>query len=262
MKQTTEILITLVRQLTRITESSAPFLSNLVGIELLNEPQPGSNHAVLEQWYIETSRAIRQVNPHIPIFIGDSWSTDHYASFVERQSSHSALPFLVLDHHLYRCFTDSDTNTTVQQHVSNLSDPNSNTVQMLARVSQKLSAPSVGGALVIGEWSGALNPGSLHGIENEIEHRRDFVKAQLALYEAHCAGWFFWTYKKESTGDKGWSLLDAVSAGVFPLVVGLRCGSYVSNKDRERSLRKQSASNQALGRIRIYLMMFKVMGSV
>lgn len=245
MKHTTQTLITLLEQLTRFAQSHNPPLSNLVGIELINEPASDHNHSMLEGWYTETSVALRRIDPSIPIYIGDAWMTDHYASFIERQSGR--LPFLVLDHHLYRCFTESDANTTVEQHVTNLSEPNSDTAQMLGRVSQKLGAQSVGGALVIGEWSGALNPGSLQGLENDIESRRNFVRAQLALFDVHCAGWYFWTYKKEQSGDKGWSLTDAVSAGVFPLVVGLRCDVEHLRHDYDRPSRRQIAKDGAFG---------------
>ncbi|KAK7685459.1 hypothetical protein QCA50_011322 [Cerrena zonata] len=250
MKHTTQVLITLLEQLTQFAQSHNPPLSNLVGIELINEPQPDNNHPMLERWYVETSSALRRINPHIPIYIGDSWMTDQYAAFIERQSGD--LPFFVLDHHLYRCFTESDANTSVEQHIAHLSDPNSNTAQILRRVSQKLSAQSVGGALVIGEWSGALNPGSLQGIGNDIEARRNFVGVQLTLYEEHCAGWYFWTYKKEHPGDKGWSLTDAVSAGVFPSVVGLRCNPEHLRYDQDRPSRKQVAKDSAFGQHMAY----------
>jgi len=51
--------------------------------------------------------------------------------------------------------------------------------------------------------------------EQETNARKDYIYAQLQLYERHCAGWFFWTYKKEQSGDRGWSLRDAVASGVF-----------------------------------------------
>ena len=91
---------------------------------------------------------------------------------------------------------------------------------MLASVSEKLGRAGVG--IVIGEWSGALNPGSLQRPGKEFEERRDFVSAQLALFDKYCGGWFFWTYKKEHRGDSGWSWQDAVEGGTFPTSVGIK----------------------------------------
>lgn len=88
---------------------------------------------------------------------------------------------------------------------------------MLASVAEKIGR--AGGGIVIGEWSGALNPGSLTGKPNE---QKDFINAQLQLFEKYCSGWFFWTYKKQYLGDTGWSFRDAVEAGMFPNFVGIK----------------------------------------
>lgn len=115
---------------------------------------------------------------------------------------------------------------------------------MFARVSQKLEGAGCG--LVVGEWSGGLNPGSLQGVGNKDGARREFVEAQLQLYERYCAGWFFWTYKKEHEGDNGWSFRDAVGAGVFPGFVGLRAQRPVGD-DPARMGRRDAARDGALG---------------
>lgn len=91
-------------------------------------------------------------------------------------------------------------------------------------VSEKLGrVPGGGSGFVVGEWSGALNPGSLHGsTTGGWEETKNYIEAQLRLYDKTCAGWFFWTFKKQHPGDKGWSLRDAVGAGTFPDRVGLK----------------------------------------
>lgn len=235
MAHTIHVLSVLVTHLNNFCSSQEPPLRNVVGIELLNEPTMNSS---LDKWYINAIHALRQID-RIPVYIGDSWATDQYARFIH---SHTAdIPFTILDHHLYRCFTQADGNTLASQHVKNLSDAGADTPQMFARVSQKLE--EAGSGLIVGEWSGALNPGSLVGGENDLNVRKDFVNAQLALYEKFCAGYFFWTYKKEHPGDKGWSLRDAVDAGVFPSRVGLEAS--VIREDTERDLRKTQARETA-----------------
>ncbi|THH00439.1 hypothetical protein EW026_g2083 [Hermanssonia centrifuga] len=238
MTHTIHVLSVLLTQLNAFGASHNPPLPNVVGIELLNEPQ---HNGSLERWYLDAIRSLRQIDPSIPLYIGDSWRTDQYASFIETHQS--AIPFTVLDHHLYRCFTQGDASTSVSQHIQNLTNPNDGTPQMLARVSQKIQA--AGGGLVVGEWSGALNPGSLHGVGNEVEMRKAYISAQLALYEEHCAGYYFWTYKKEHAGDKGWSFKDAVGAGVFPSRVGL--GRNLVRDDPQRQMRRDQLCDHALG---------------
>ncbi|KIP05944.1 glycoside hydrolase family 5 protein [Phlebiopsis gigantea 11061_1 CR5-6] len=240
MTHTLHVLSVLVTQLDRFCRSSDPPLANVLGIELLNEPQQDPS---LEKWYLDAIRTVRSQDPSIPVYIGDSWSTDQYAGFIESHAS--AIPFTVLDHHLYRCFTQGDASTPATRHAHNLRDASSGTPQMFARVSQKVQG--AGGALVVGEWSGALNPGSLHGIADDTGVRREYIAAQLALYEQHCAGSFFWTYKKEHPGDKGWSLRDAVAAGVFPSRVGLGNRDAVLREDPQRPTRRSHACDAALG---------------
>ncbi|OBZ65555.1 Glucan 1,3-beta-glucosidase 3 [Grifola frondosa] len=210
MPHTIHVLTALLSNLGAFSRAQTPPLPNLVGIELLNEPAPGGHNHALEKWYRETFRALRAVDADIPLYIGDAWMTDQYAGFL----ADSKVPFAVLDHHLYRCFTKEDISTSAAQHARVLTEGGAQTPQMFGRVSRKLE--SAGGALVVGEWSGALNPGSLQGSGNQLKDQKAFVEAQLSLYERWCSGWFFWTYKKEQAGDKGWSFRDAVNAGVIP----------------------------------------------
>lgn len=207
--------------------SHQPPLLNVVGVELINEPRPPSDHA-LQSWYTFAMHELR--SSKIPIYLGDCWRTEFYANYLvdERPST-----LTVLDHHLYRCFTESDIRTSAESHTLSLADPNAETPVMLARAAEKLGR--VGCGIVIGEWSGALNPGSLRGGTKEKE---DYVRAQLDLFEEHCGGWFFWTYKKQDRGDTGWSLRDAVQAGIFPPWVGLKAKrSAIGDEGRWREAR-------------------------
>ena len=170
--------------------------------------------------------------------------SDEYAHFVKSLSGPTAP--VCLDHHLYRCFTQQDISTSAAHHSASLMDPNAPTPQTFARVAGILE--DAGGALVVGEWSGALNPGSLQGPINEREERARYIAAQLALFEQHCTGWFFWTYRKQGHGDHGWSFRDAVEAGVFPYPLGVYPNKNVPADDPDRAGRKAVALDQALGR--------------
>ncbi|KAF7791719.1 hypothetical protein EIP86_002743 [Pleurotus ostreatoroseus] len=236
MSHTIQVLTTLLVHLNSFCATHDPPLVNIVGIELLNEPMQNPS---LEKWYLEAIRRLRQVSP-MPVYISDSWATDQYAGYIHAHSTE--IPFTVLDHHLYRCFTQEDIHTPVNQHAYQLTDPNAGTPQMFARVAQKLQ--EAGSDLIIGEWSGALNPGSLAGVGDETSARRQYVGAQLALFDKFCAGYFFWTYKKEHPGDKGWSLRDAVESGVFPTRVGMEAN--VVGDDAGREERKDRARDAAL----------------
>jgi glucan 1,3-beta-glucosidase len=229
----------------RILLSSISSFPNVVGIELLNEPRPGDKgHNALKTWYTNAIHELRSLDSGVPIYISDCWQTDDYAGYIASLPQSQSIT--ALDHHLYRCFTVSDTHTPISEHTHSLTDPNAATPQLFARVSSKLTSCS--SAIVVGEWSGAVHPSSLHGLslEGETNARRGYIKAQLELYERYCAGWYFWTYKKEQSGDRGWSLKDAVGSSVFPQFVGMRVRTRCNGNEEEIKSRKDSANKKAL----------------
>jgi hypothetical protein len=169
--------------------------------------------------------------------------TDQYADFIAHLPPSLALT--CIDHHLYRCFTGSDISTSAARHTASLTDRDAPFPQMFSRVSEKLAAS--GSGLIVGEWSGALNPGSLQGTADEHQERASYIRAQLDLFELYCAGSFFWTYKKELPGDQGWSFRDAVENSIFPEVVGMIPVKDHVGLSADISARKVTARNVALG---------------
>jgi hypothetical protein len=115
---------------------------------------------------------------------------------------------------------------------------------MFARVAEMLD--SAGAGFVVGEWSGALNPGSLTGSPDE---NKNYVAAQLRLYEAHCSGNFFWTYKKTGRHpDQGWCLRDAVDGGIFPSRVGLFASKSTEGDHERQTIARDNLKDKALGK--------------
>ena len=182
--------------------------SHVVGLELLNEPANNNN---LQGWYESTIRELRSISADFPIYIGDAWDAQWYCKVV---GSHS--DFAVMDHHLYRCFTPEDHAQTGDQHAHAL---RTSTLAQMRDFSTKAR-----GNMIVGEWSAALNPRSMGSGDaaEQDRQRRVFAQAQLALYEDCCAGFFFWTYKKEHGWDAGWCLKDATRAEIMPGWVGKR----------------------------------------
>lgn len=204
---------------------------NVAGIQLLNEPQ---NHGSLPGWYASTIDAMNKIAPGLPLYIHDAWSTQQYADFANGRRE-----FVVVDHHLYRCFTQDDQHFSGDEHASNLLQNFSGT---LAHFSN-----SCRGNLVVAEFSAALNPASLRSGEagEQDRQRRVFARAELDIYERHCAGWYFWCYKKDGW-DAGWSLRDTVVAEIMPSWVGLRKSEH--KHCRSDYGRRDVAKDKALGR--------------
>lgn len=246
MRHTIHVLTVVLTHITKFINSFNPPLPNFVGIELLNEPAPGQHTAALKQWYTDAIASLRVIDAQVPIVIGDSWQTDDYAGYLSHAAGSLQHPHVVLDHHLYRCFTEEDINVLAYDHAGRLWDPNGNTRQTFARVTDKLE--SAGCDVIVGEWSGALNPKSLDPLPNKDHARSQFIRAQVDLYEQYCAGNFFWTYKKQWEGDKGWSFRDTVRAGLFPNSIGLRLTRPLEHHSQDARLNaREVARSKSFG---------------
>lgn len=246
MRHTIHVLSVALTHITNFINSFDPPLPNFVGIELLNEPAPGRHTPELKQWYSDAIRSLRTIDSGVPIVIGDSWQTDDFAGYLSQKADSLQHPHIVLDHHLYRCFTKEDIDVLAYDHAGRIWDLNGATRQSFSNVTDKLT--SVGCDMMVGEWSGALNPKSLDPLPNKDHARSQFIQAQVDLYEQYCAGNFFWTYKKQWEGDKGWSFRDAVRGGVFPKSIGLRLKRPLDHHSREARLNsREIARSRSLG---------------
>lgn len=187
---------------------------NVMGVELINEPQ---DNGQLADWYKEAISSLRRESDdsRIPLVIGDCWNMQRYADVIASFDGNAGP--MILDHHLYRCFTTQDCQTSAEQHAANI-HPRSkgHWYKLLCSVSSQLQQ-----GIIIGEWSAALNPGSLQNCKgHEKEHQRAWARAQLDAFNAQCGGHFFWTLKKEGAPDIGWCLYSAIEQDIVPSGLG------------------------------------------
>lgn len=177
---------------------------NVVGLELLNEPK-NDNH--LQKWYETTLNELRGIAGNdFPMYVSDAWDTAHYAGWVGGRSD-----FVVLDHHLYRCFDASDRALSGSQNAEKLK----------AEFAPQLSewCKQANGALVVAEWSGGLDQSCLPPNttdEQKDADKRAWVGAQLDLFTCDTAGYWFWTLKTDRDWDAGWSARNAAQAEILP----------------------------------------------
>ncbi|KAJ1030487.1 hypothetical protein NDA16_001396 [Ustilago loliicola] len=195
---------------------------NVVGLELINEPK---NSGKLQGFYDEAIGQIRSVSPEaasLPLYLGDAWDTNHYTGYVGQRAAGNN--FLVCDYHLYRCFTPEDHKARCEDHARKLhpgTSPHPANKDGCGETAGWLQSMShrCGGSLIIGEWSAALNPSSLHHLGGEDQQRQakaEYAHNQWKSYDKFCAGYFFWTLKKEGGPDTGWGFYSAVERGVLP----------------------------------------------
>ncbi|KZS91157.1 glycoside hydrolase [Sistotremastrum niveocremeum HHB9708] len=205
-------------------------IPNVIGLQLINEPQ---NNPALPSFYSHALDTLRKLAPDLPLYIHDAWNTDQYAELVSRRKD-----FVVLDHHLYRCFTSEDQNQSGDDHARNL---RGGTLGHFKGISNKIA-----GNLVVAEYSAALNQRSLRSGDagEQDRQRRVFTAAQLDLYNETCGGSFFWCYKKQEGWDAGWDLRNASLAEIMPSFYGIRKTSQgIHNDAGRREDEKRRATN-------------------
>ncbi|KAH9901105.1 glycoside hydrolase [Cubamyces lactineus] len=190
INKTMSVLTFLMEELVNVT--------NVVGIQILNEPQ---NVASLPDFYSQAISTMRQVSPAaqaFPLYIHDGFDLEQYSAFVANRSD-----FVVQDHHSYFVFTPSDEAEPASQHTEDIRGSIYDALQGASDRQRR--------NLVVDEFSCALTDQSLAGETDPDQARREFCQGQMDIYQNVTAGWAFWAYNKEQcSDDSGWCFKAAV----------------------------------------------------
>lgn len=158
----------------------------LLGISLLNEPSADLPKSVLKRFYQEAYATVRQVcGPDTWVVMSDGFRPRRWHLVLHRLLYRRAY----LDTHQYFVFSGRDTATPAHRLLRRLR----------GRVRCNLAWMRWHHPVVVGEWSAALDNGSLAGLEGRqrLAAGRDFCMAQVLVYDRMDA-WFYWSYKTEA----------------------------------------------------------------
>ncbi|KAF8180880.1 hypothetical protein BJ912DRAFT_1044807 [Pholiota molesta] len=199
---TIHALCSLVKNIREFTNSFSPPLSNIVGIELLNEPSPPSDRD-LKQWYKRPSRA------SAPSTLPSRYTSATAGGPKCTRTNRRAPASTALTVWITICTAASPPPTHPRPAEAHSRASQTRTRHTHDARQRRGKAGRAGGGIVIGEWSGALNPG-----------RVGFVRKGVC-------GWFSGRTRKNAQGTRG---------GV--------CGT----RYRRMSFRASLASNPTLAR--------------
>ncbi|GAB6139651.1 cellulase family glycosylhydrolase [Methylosoma difficile] len=190
----------------------------LHGIEVLNEPRWDIPTDLLKRYTTDAYRRIRQHCPaeQVAVVFHDGFRPyQEYLGFLSAPEYQN----VVLDIHRYQCFVQEDVDLDIFGHVQKTLADWKNEAEDIIR---ELALP-----VYCGEWSLGLDLKMLkRWAEQATQHgQTEMDDFQLALaYRAYAAselltfekylGWFFWTYKTETT--PAWCYRDAVQRGWIP----------------------------------------------
>jgi glucan 1,3-beta-glucosidase len=174
----------------------------LLGIELLNEPRNVVPLEILQQFYRDAYARLRQhLDPKVAIVFHDSFRALAWKKFMQEPDFTN----VVLDTHLYQCFSDADKSRTVREHLAFALNRKETLDEM-----QREELPTI-----VGEWSLSLPGKAMHGLSPlQVESAiRGYADAQLLNFEG-THGWFFWSYKLQQKSE--WNFRHCVERGWLP----------------------------------------------
>lgn len=191
---------------------------NLHAIEVLNEPRWDIPTNYLHEFYRDAYQRIRKycAAENVAVVFHDGFrSFREYAGFINTPEFDN----VVFDIHRYQCFDRADIDLDIYGHMQK------------AAMVWKQEADDIINELQVpvyaGEWSLGLNLKVVslwaegpfnHALENmdgfqESSAYRGYAAAQLLTFEKYL-GWFFWSYKTETT--PAWCFRDCVERGWLP----------------------------------------------
>ena len=187
MNLTTQLLLWITQELADVT--------NIVGIQLLNEPQDRSN---LWPWYTSTMNAMRKIAPTMPLYFHDAFNLNKGAAFVAGRSD-----FVVQDHHSYYVYTSADTSLSAKGHIKAINGGIKTWMEQQSDIARR--------NVIVGEWSCALAPSSLSKSSDKTGDQTNFCTDQEEVYREAEAGWTFWSWTMENCDNNGgWCFQKAV----------------------------------------------------
>jgi glucan 1,3-beta-glucosidase len=190
----------------------------LHAIEVLNEPRWDVPTDYLKGYNLDAYQRIRRHCPaeKVSVVFHDGFRAfDEYLGFMQPPEFAN----VVFDIHRYQCFERGDIDSDIYTHIHKASGQ------------WKTEADSIIGQLGIpaycGEWSLGLDlkvvslwaEGPFNHALEDMDHfqkdvaYRGYAAAQLLTYEKYL-GWFFWSYKTETT--PAWCFRECVQRGWLP----------------------------------------------
>lgn len=191
-----QTLLTIRKLAERYCDSPA-----LMGISLLNEPAVSLPKRLLKDYYQQAYATIREIcRPDTWVVISDSFQPRRWHLVLHRLVYRRAF----LDTHQYFVFMAKDKSMPVPGLLRRL-----RTTVRFNLAWMRLHHPTI-----VGEWSAALDPGSMVNLDQLQRHAasREFCRTQAVTYDRMDA-WFYWSYKTE-TAD-AWNFRHCHQLGWF-----------------------------------------------
>jgi glucan 1,3-beta-glucosidase len=192
--------------------------ASLFGIEVLNEPRWDVPTPFLEHYYRRAYDAIRKHSPpgSVAVLFHDGFRP--HGEFVAFFRD-GAFENVFFDVHRYQCFDRADLDMDIHGH---LHKAGVTWREEAGAVQRDLGVPGIAGEWslgldlkVVSLWAEGPYDHALQELDpfQETVALRAYAAAQLLAFE-HYRGWFFWSYRTETT--PAWCFRECVERGWLP----------------------------------------------
>jgi len=188
-------------------------LDGVIGIQLCNEAEWDAPSHGMYKWYDDVISQMAGIDPTMPLYVSDAWQLDEAAKWSNQKNgpgNRNSNP-IVIDTHLYWCFSDKDKAKSPQQ-IFEAEVPN----KLKELDPHNGSVVDHGAAgVVIGEYSCVLaeESWSKGGGQSKDDLVRAFGQAQSKRYQERAGGSFFWTYRMNWMDGGEWGFKQQVKNG-------------------------------------------------
>ncbi|CAK4032617.1 glycoside hydrolase family 5 [Lecanosticta acicola] len=215
-------------------------MEGVAGVQLVNEAD--TNAKGMYEWYTTVLSETSKIDASMPIYISDGWDLTQAATWTQQLNS-MARPNtspVVIDTHLYWCFTPDDARKSPQQITGEVwTKLHENELKDGRVVDQGASQAVVGEySCVLGEECWAKGGG-----EPREALCRKFGSAQSQRYQQRAGGSFFWTSRMDwmPGGEWGFKQMTEQNAIVAPASLALEPGDVqgrINSASSQRDFRR------------------------
>ncbi|CEP61185.1 17-beta-hydroxysteroid dehydrogenase-like protein LALA0_S02e08636g [Lachancea lanzarotensis] len=174
---------------------------NVIGLQVINEAAFSDSAKPEKKFYSKVINAVLSVDDTLPVVISDGWWPQQWADWLDENNLANSV---VIDSHVYRCFSDSDKQKTAGEIVNDLP--------------QSVNLSNDKADYMVGEFSCVLDGQTWDKTkESREEWVRKLGQAQVGVFQDKASwGWFFWTFKFQE-GDGGeWGFQPMINSGALP----------------------------------------------
>lgn len=183
-----------------IVKDACTEAENVIGLQIVNEAAFDNNAKGQKNYYSQAISAIRDIDSGLPVVISDGWWPQQWADWLKDEGLDANV---VIDSHVYRCFSDEDKSKDAGKIIDDLS--------------KSVNFPKDQADFTCGEFSCVLDGQTW---EKTSGARDELIKQygcrEIDVFSKTASwGWFFWTLQFKH-GDGGeWGFVPMVNKGAI-----------------------------------------------